>query len=242
MLRSIFRMRIGHGCTVVVHSRNRRSFPGPGFLKVDWAAFGVRYWVMWQEERFGVARFLEDIEELVYMGYPLSVIRGLVHSLPCSCVAQIGRKTVRTWTSLRKNRKVDDKKDLRPKPRNGGSGARRGRSGGRRDSGWRNRGRGSTRKSSSSSSSSSSPSRRKRRGKQQERAVELQEQAEVLAKVMKEHFDHTIIALSLALIKSPPFLPSPPGVPSLPLAVEERREQPNFERTFSRIWRGGVGV
>ena len=38
--------------------------------------------------------------ELVYMGCPLSVIRGLVHSLPCSRVAQIGRKTVRTWISL----------------------------------------------------------------------------------------------------------------------------------------------
>ena len=202
-------------------------------------------------ERFGVARLLEDIVELVYMGYFLSVIRGLVHSLPCSRVAQIGRKTVRTWISLRKNRMVDDKKDLRPKPRNGGSGARRGRSDGRRDSGWRNRGRGSTRKCSSSSSSSSSPSRRKRRGKQQkvkevqtslekhdpqyqqwkeeakkkERAVELQEQAEVLAKVMKEHFDHTIHALSPALVSAPPFPLSPPGVPSVRYAVEERREQ-----------------
>ena len=45
-------------------------------------------------ERFGVARLLEDIVELVYIGYPLSVIRGFVHSLPCSRVAQIGRKTV----------------------------------------------------------------------------------------------------------------------------------------------------
>ena len=104
------------------------------------------------------------------------------------------------------------------------------------------------RESSSSSSSSSSPSRRKRRGKQQkvkeaqkllekhdpqcqqwkeeakkkERAVELQEQAEVLAKVMKEQFDHTINALSPALVSSPSFPPSPLGVPSLPLAVEER--------------------
>ena len=55
--------------------------------------------------------------------------------------------------------------------------------------------------------------------------MELQEQAEVLAKVMKEPFDHTINALTPALISSPPFPPSPPGVPSLPLAVEERREQ-----------------
>ena len=55
--------------------------------------------------------------------------------------------------------------------------------------------------------------------------MKLQEHAEVLAKVIKEHFDHTINALSPALISSPPFPPSPPGVPSLPLAVEERREQ-----------------
>ena len=67
---------------------------------------------------------LEDIVELVYMGYPLFVIRTLVHSLPCSRVAQICRTTVRTWISLRKDRMVDDKKDQRQKPRNGGSGAR----------------------------------------------------------------------------------------------------------------------
>ena len=202
-------------------------------------------------EQFGVTRLLEDIVELVYMGYPLSVIRGLVHPLPCSRVAQICRKTVRTWISLRKNRMVDDKKDQRQKPRNGGSGARRGRSDGRRDSGWRNRGRGSTRKSSSSSSSSSSPFRRKRWGKLQmveeaqkllemhdpqyqqwkeeakkkERAVELQEQAEVLAKVMKEQLDQTMSALSPSLITPQPFPPSPAGVPSLSLAVEERGEQ-----------------
>ena len=39
-----------------------------------------------------MARLLEDIVELVYMGYPLSVIRGLVHSLLCSRVAQIVAK------------------------------------------------------------------------------------------------------------------------------------------------------
>ena len=108
-------MRVGHGCTIVVHSRNELSFPGLVFLKVDWAAFRVWYWVMWQEprcwsslEEFGVGRLLADIVELVYTGYPLSVIRGLVHSLPCSRVAQICRKTVLTWISLRKNRMVDD--------------------------------------------------------------------------------------------------------------------------------------
>ena len=218
------------GCTIVVHSRNRLSFLGLVLLKVDWAASGVWYWVIWQESRcWGSPNNLEWLGISV-LGYPLSVIRGLVHSLPCSRVAQICRKTVRTRTSLRKNRMVDDKKDQRQKLRNGGSGARRERSGGRRDSGWRNRGRGSVRKSSSSSFSSSSPSRRKRRGKQEkvkeaqkllekhdphcqqwkeeakkkERAVESQEQAEVLAKVMKEQFDQTMNALSPSLITPPP--------------------------------------
>ena len=57
-------------------------------------------------EQLGVARLLDDAVELVYMGYPLSVIQGLVRSLPCSRVAQIGRKTVRTWISLCGNRMV----------------------------------------------------------------------------------------------------------------------------------------
>ena len=175
------------------------------------------------------------------MGYPLSVIRGLVHSLPCSRVTQIGRKTVRTWLSFCKERMVlDDKKDQRQKPRHGGSGNRRGRSRGARDFGWYGR-RGSARKSSSSSSSSSSQARRKRLGKHQkvkeaqkllekydpqyqqwkeeakkERAVELQEQAGVLAKVMKEQFDQTICALSPSLTTPPQFPPNPPGVPSVP--------------------------
>ena len=34
--------------------------------------------------------------------HPLSLIRGLVQWLPCSRVAQICRKTVRTWISLRR--------------------------------------------------------------------------------------------------------------------------------------------
>ena len=74
-------------------------------------------------EQFGVVRLLEDVVELLYVGYPLSVIRSLVRSLPCSRVAQIGRKTVRTWISLCKNRMVlDDEKDQRQKIRHGGSG------------------------------------------------------------------------------------------------------------------------
>ena len=42
--------------------------------------------------QFGVARLLEDVVELVCMGYPLSVIGCLVHSLPCSRVTQIVAK------------------------------------------------------------------------------------------------------------------------------------------------------
>ena len=126
------------------------------------------------------------------------------------------------------------------------------RSGGRRDSGWRNRGQGSVRKSSSSSSSSSSSlSRRKRREKQQkvkkaqkllekhdpqhqqwkeeakkkERAVELQEQAEVLDKVMKEQFDQTMNAVSPSLVTPPPFPRSPPGWCSKLTSCCERREE-----------------
>ena len=142
-------------------------------------------------------------------------LRGLVHSLPCSRAAQICRKTVRTWISLTKNRMVDDEKDQRTEPRNGCSGARRGRSGGRRHLGGEIVVVGSVRKSSSSSLSSS-PSRRKRRGNSRRsrkrrncrRSVmaavfvsakrsprrrrghfSSQEQSEVVAKVMKEQFD-----------------------------------------------------
>ena len=99
------------------------------------------------------------------------------------------------------------------------------------ESGWRNRGRGSVRKSSSFSSSSSSPYRRETSEKQQkvkeapkllekhdpqyqqwieedkknERAV--QEQAEVLAKAMKEQFDQTMNALSHLSLYHRRFLP-----------------------------------
>ena len=114
-----------------------------------------------------------------------------------------------------------------------------------------NRGRSSTRKSRSSSSSysSSSQSRRKRRGKQQrvkeaqkllekhdpqyqqwkeeakkkERAVELQEQAEVLAKVVKEQFDRTMSALLPSFTTPPQFLPVRLGS-KLTLGAEERDE------------------
>ena len=61
-------------------------------------------------EQFGVARLLEDVVELVYLRYPVS-------SLPCSRVAQLGRKIVRKWIALRK-KEMDQ----------GGNGYRRGSS------------------------------------------------------------------------------------------------------------------
>ena len=118
-------------------------------------------------------------------------------------------------------------------------------------SGWRNRDRGSARKSSSSSSSSSSLFRRKRREKQQkvkeaqkllekhdpqyqqwkeeakkkERAVELQEQAEVLAKVVKEQFDQTMNALSPSLTTPPQFLPVLLVFPTYPLLLMRKEDK-----------------
>ena len=56
-----------------------------------------------------------------------------------------------------------------------------------------------------------------------ERTVELQEQAEALAKVMKEQFDQTMGALSPSLMTPPQFPPCPSGVPNLPLVAEEAK-------------------
>ena len=117
-------------------TKSRLSFPGRGFLNVVWVPFVVLCWFIWPELRcWGFrnnlvwARLLEDVVELVYMGYPLSVIRGLVHSLPCSRVALIGRKTVRMWLFLCKNRMVLDY-EMDPKqkhrPRREMAGGRRG--------------------------------------------------------------------------------------------------------------------
>ena len=95
-------------------TKSRLSFPGRGLLNVVWVPFVVLCWFIWPELRCWGFRNnlvwprLEDVVELVYMGCPLSVIRGLVHSLPCSRVALIGRKTVRMWLFLCKNRMVLD--------------------------------------------------------------------------------------------------------------------------------------
>ena len=62
----------------------------------------------------------------------------------------------------------------------------------------------------------------KEEAKKKERAVELQEQAEVLAKVVKEQFDQTMCALLTSLITPPQFLPNPPGVSLAPVAEERR--------------------
>ena len=120
MLRSMSRIRIGHGCTAGIDFPSLAGVLKGGLGCSRSVVLGhlARTKMLGLQEQFGVARLLEDIVELVYMGYPLSVIRGLVHSLPCSRVAQICRQTVRTWISLRKNRMVDDKRDQRQKPRN----------------------------------------------------------------------------------------------------------------------------
>ena len=81
--------------------QSRLSFPGLvfskgglGSIRDDVLCHLARTKMLGLPEQFWVARLLEDVVELVYMGYPLSVIPGLVHSLPCSRVAQICRKTV----------------------------------------------------------------------------------------------------------------------------------------------------
>ena len=65
----------------------------------------------------------------------------------------------------------------------------------------------------------------KEEAKKKERVVELQEQAKVLAKVMKDQFDQTMSALSPSLATPPQFPPSPPGVTNLLLVDNERRGQ-----------------
>ena len=184
-----------------------------------WVPFVGLCWVTWPELRcWGFRNNLVWLDSwkmwwnLVYVGYPLSVIRGLVRSMPCSRFTQIGRKTVRTWISLCGNRMVlhyemDPKQ--KPLPRRERAHRHRHRSGGRRESGNR---RGSSVGKSTPRSSSRSRRRRggrmwraraarkflekfdpqyqqlKEEAKTRERTVELQEQAEVFAKVMKEHF------------------------------------------------------
>ena len=55
--------------------------------------------------------------------------------------------------------------------------------------------------------------------------MELQEQAEVVAKVMKEQFDQTMCALSPSLTTPPQFPPNAPGVQAWPLLL--KRKGPN---------------
>ena len=65
----------------------------------------------------------------------------------------------------------------------------------------------------------------KEEAKKKQRAVELQEQAEVLAKVMKEQFDQTKSALSPSLSTPPQFPLTPPGVPSVPLLLKRKEDR-----------------
>ena len=201
-------------------------------------------------EQLWAACLLEDVVELVFLEYPLSVIRGLVHSLNCCRVAQICRKNCANvvgflarieWCLMM--RRISKKKGGHV---HGGSRARRGRSGGRRDSGWRNRGRSSVRKEqffllfvpqsiseetwretaeSQGGAEIVGQYQQWKEAKKKERAVELQEQAEVSAKVMKEQFDQTLFAFSPSLTTPPQFPHSPPAVPSLHLVAEGRRRK-----------------
>ena len=73
----------------------------------------------------------------------------------------------------------------------------------------------------------------KEEAKKKERAVELQEQAEVLAKVMKEQFDQTMSVLSPSLTTPPQFPPSPPGVPNfLSLQTKEEDKMICWKRSY----------
>ena len=153
-------------------------------------------------EQFGVARLLEGVVELVSTGYPLSVIQGLVHSLPCSSVTQICRKTVRTWFSLCGSRMVLLDPEQKSQPRR--ERAHRHRSGGRRGVLEAQSGRallgppallgedveeecGRVRAARKFSEKFDPQYQQlKEEAKRRERTVELQEQAEVFAQVMKE--------------------------------------------------------
>ena len=156
--------------------------------------------MLWLLGQFGAARLLEDVVELVYMGYPLSVIGSLVRSLPCSRVTRCERGSL-----FVKNRMVLYF-DMDPKqmPQSSRGTAHRRRSGGRKESGCC---RGSS--VGKSTPGATNPSRRRRGGrmrrvraarkflekfdlqyqqlkeeaKRRERTVELQEQAEVFAQV-----------------------------------------------------------
>ena len=110
---------------------------GLGFIRGFVLGHLARTKMLGLPEQFGVARLLEDVEELVSLGCPLSVIRGLVHSLPCSRVVHIGRKTVRTWVSLCKNRMVLHYEMDPKQPRHRRGRAHRHRSSGRGESGNR---------------------------------------------------------------------------------------------------------
>ena len=76
----------------------------------------------------------------------------------------------------------------------------------------------------------------KAEAKKKERAVELQEQAEVLSKVVKEQFDQTMSTLSPSLTTPPQFPPSPTGVPNLPSFADERRGQNDLLGALQLRW------
>ena len=75
----------------------------------------------------------------------------------------------------------------------------------------------------------------KEEAKKKYRAVELQEQAVVLAKAMKEQFDQTMRALSPSLTTPPQFPPNSPGVPSLAPVAEEKRTKRSVGSTAASM-------
>ena len=82
----------------------------------------------------------------------------------------------------------------------------------------------------------------KEEAKKKERAVELQEQAEVLAKVMKDQLDQTMSALSPSLTTPPQFPPSPPGVTNLHLVADETRRQNDLLGAPQLRWTEAVSL
>ena len=110
-LRSTLRTRICRGCTILVLSKIRYSFPALVFFQVGWVPFGVLFWVTWPEPRcWGSQNNFGWLAcwKMLWNWYMWSILcllsSALVPALPCSRVAQIGRKTVRSRISLGKNR------------------------------------------------------------------------------------------------------------------------------------------
>ena len=220
-LRSTSRIRIGHGCTIVVCSGSRLSC-GLVFLKVDRVAFGVWYYVILQGTICGGSSHRRHCGNGVLWGILCLVIRGL--SILCLAavwsrfdaklsergflVARIERWMIRR---IRGRNLEAEQRCL--------SGAvwwpQR--------SGWRNRGRGSRGravllhlrppallkvKEAQNLLEKHDPQYQQwnEEAKKKERGVEVQGHAGVSTGVVEEQFGQTVNALWPSLIAPPPFL------------------------------------